>query len=86
MTELAWRFHDMVDHYDGWTVFYGIQGQTNQIYLDLNLSLIKIGEEAHIPLEDFSVEAGPRRRLRRLQHKIQRKGCFFKRDNGLPFR
>ena len=78
MAELVWRFHEMCDRHDGWTIFYEVYGQDADIYLDLGLTLFKIGEEARIPLETFLVEENDRRNLRRLHHKVERKGCTFK--------
>jgi phosphatidylglycerol lysyltransferase len=77
MSELAWQFHEMSDRHNGWTVFYGIQEKYNPVYLDLGLTLLKIGEEAHVPLEHFSLEHNPRG-LQRLHRKVQRKGGEFK--------
>jgi phosphatidylglycerol lysyltransferase len=78
MTELVWQFHEMCDQYDGWTVFYEIQQQNADIYLDLGLTLYKLGEEARISLKDFSLEGSDRRGLRRTHHKVEGKGCIFK--------
>jgi len=78
MTELVWQFHEMCDRYDGWTVFYEIQQQNADIYLDLGLTLYKLGEEARISLKDFSLEGSDHRGLRRTHHKVEGKGCIFK--------
>jgi phosphatidylglycerol lysyltransferase len=76
MREMAWRFHDMADRYDGWTVFYEVYEQNIDIYLDLGLSLLKIGEEARIPLETSALERS--KNLRHLHHKVEKKGCIFR--------
>jgi len=78
MAELVWRFHEMSGHHDGWTVFYAVQEKNRQIYLDLGLTILKLGEEARIPLETFSLEAPNRKVLRRLHGKVERKGCVFR--------
>ena len=78
MAELAWRFHEMSDRQNGWTVFYGVSEANSRVYLDLGLALLKLGEEAHIPLQNFSLEMSGRRTLRRLHGKVERKGCVFK--------
>jgi phosphatidylglycerol lysyltransferase len=78
MAELVWRFHEMSDRNDGWTVFYEVSEANSRLYLDLGLALLKLGEEAHIPLQDFSLETSDRRTLRRLHGKAERKGCVFK--------
>jgi len=46
----------MCDRHDGWTVFYEVYGQNAGIYLDLGLTLFKIGEEARIPSKPFSLK------------------------------
>jgi phosphatidylglycerol lysyltransferase len=76
--ELAWRFHEMCDRHDGWTVFYEVGRGDLHLYLDLGLGLLKIGEEARIPLENFSLEGSNRRGLRRFHHKVEKEGCIFK--------
>jgi phosphatidylglycerol lysyltransferase len=78
MIELVWRFHDLVDLNNGWLVFYGVSEAISRIYLDLGLTLLKLGEEAHIPLHNFSLETSDRRTLRRIHSKVERKGCVFK--------
>jgi phosphatidylglycerol lysyltransferase len=77
MAELVWRFHEMSDHHDGWTVFYAVHEKNRPVYLDLGLTILKLGEEARIPLETFSLEAPDRKVLRRLHGKVERKGCVF---------
>jgi len=40
----------------GWTVFYEVGREDLHLYLDLGLSLLKLGEEALIPLDSFSLK------------------------------
>ncbi|PTL80956.1 bifunctional lysylphosphatidylglycerol flippase/synthetase MprF [Vitiosangium sp. GDMCC 1.1324] len=66
---LAWRFHEEVDHHDGLTVFYDVGTEHLPLYVDLGLSLQKLGEDARVPLEAYSRdEAAPRTVL---------EGCHF---------
>jgi phosphatidylglycerol lysyltransferase len=76
-TELVWRFHEMCDRHAGWTVFYEVAREDLHLYLDLGLSLLKLGEEALIPLDSFSLEGGDRRGLRHSHHKIEKEACSF---------
>ena len=48
-----------------WTVFYEVSAGSLPLYVDLGLTLLKLGEQAVIPLSDFSLEGGQRRHLRR---------------------
>ena len=75
--ELIWQFREMCDRSGGWTVFYEVRPQTLHLYLDLGLSLLKIGEEACVSLERFSLEGGQRKGLRYMYHRLEREGCIF---------
>ena len=76
-TELAWRLKEVADRHGGRPVFYEVGSAHLPIYLDLGLSLFKIGEEARVPLESFSLEGGERRGMRRALGMVERKGGTF---------
>ncbi|MBX9791689.1 MAG: bifunctional lysylphosphatidylglycerol flippase/synthetase MprF [Pirellulales bacterium] len=75
--ELVWEFHELVDRYGGWTVFYQVSEERLSQYLDLGLTLLKLGEEARVPLADFSLEGKQRRGLRHTRSKLAGAGCTF---------
>ncbi|OIO01827.1 MAG: hypothetical protein AUJ49_07125 [Desulfovibrionaceae bacterium CG1_02_65_16] len=75
--ELAWRFREMVDLYAGWTVFYQAGKENLPLYLDLGLSLIKIGEEARVPLPGFSLAGQARKGLRYTRNMVEKDGAAF---------
>jgi phosphatidylglycerol lysyltransferase len=76
-TELAWRLKEIADRHGGWPVFYEVGSAHLPIYLELGLSLFKIGEEARVPLENFSLEGSDRRGMRRAVGMVERKGGAF---------
>jgi phosphatidylglycerol lysyltransferase len=76
-TELAWRFKELADRHGGRPVFYEVGSAHLPIYLELGLSLFKIGEEARVPLDDFSLEGSDRRGVRRALGMVERKGGAF---------
>ncbi len=75
--ELAWRFREMVDLYAGWTVFYQAGKENLPLYLDLGLALVKIGEEARVPLPEFSLAGQARKGLRYTRNMVEKEGCVF---------
>jgi phosphatidylglycerol lysyltransferase len=75
--ELAWRFSELADRHGGWPVFYQIGAHRLPLYIDLGLKLLKVGEEARVPLKDFSLEGPSRRGLRQNQRRIEREGVSF---------
>jgi len=75
--ELAWSFRERVDRFGGWTVFYEVGSENLSLYLDLGLTLLKLGEEARVPLSDFSLEGGERKKLRHLVNKLEKEGASF---------
>jgi phosphatidylglycerol lysyltransferase len=75
--ELAWSFRALADRRGGWAVFYEVGAGCLPLYIDLGLTLLKLGERAQVSLRDFSLE-GPRRRvLRRTQRQMEREGVSF---------
>ena len=75
--ELAWRFRENVDQHGGWPVFYEVSARHLPIYIDLGLTLFKLGEEAIIPLCDFSLDGGGRKALRRTRKDAAKAGATF---------
>jgi len=73
-TELAWRFRELSDRHDGSTVFYQVEAARLPLYLDLGLTLLKLGEEARVPLADFGLEGGGRKGLRQAVHRVRDDG------------
>lgn len=75
--ELLWQFRELCDSYDAWPVFYEVSGPRLPHYLELGVSPLKLGEEAHIPLPDFSIEGSARKKLRQTYAKAKRDGLEF---------
>jgi phosphatidylglycerol lysyltransferase len=76
-SELAWRFHELAHRHGGWPVFYQVSRDMLPLCIDLGLTLLKLGEEAHVPLANFTLEGGSRRGLRRTMHEVERSGASF---------
>lgn len=75
--ELVWQFRELCDRDDGWPVFYEV-GQTNlPLYLDLGLTLLKIGEEARVRLDTFSLKGETHRTFRYTVNRVEKAGCSF---------
>ncbi len=58
--ELVWQFRAMCERFHGQPVVYQATPEYSPIYLDQGLTLLKIGEEAHVKLTDFSLQTGTR--------------------------
>lgn len=74
---LAWRFRELCDQYDARSVFYQVAAGDLPLYLDLGLTLVKVGEEAHVPLVNFSLEGKKNKDLRLSRNRAQREGLTF---------
>ncbi len=75
--ELAWRFRELADRHGASTVFYQVRMHNLPLYLDLGLSLMKLGEEARVGLTDFSLDGGARKGLRRALKSVEQEECTF---------
>ena len=62
--ELIWAFRELSDRHGGWPAFYEVGGEYAAIYRDLGLGPFKLGEEARVRLDDFSLQGKRRKGLR----------------------
>lgn len=76
ISDLVWKFRELCDQYDGWPVFYQVDKEHLSIYLDQGMTLLKIGEEACVPIQDFSIE-GQHKSLRTNRNKLAKSGLSF---------
>ena len=75
--ELVWQFRALSDRHGGRTVFYQVSGERLPLYVDLGLAALKLGEEARVPLADFSLEGSARAELRTQRRRAERDGASF---------
>jgi phosphatidylglycerol lysyltransferase len=75
--ELVWGLKKMADQYGGWPVFYEVGSNNLPLYVNLGLTLIKIGEVGRVPLATWSLEEPGCRRQRRTLRRLERAGCSF---------
>jgi phosphatidylglycerol lysyltransferase len=66
-----------VDLYNAKAVFYQVSDKYLPYYLDLGLSLLKIGEEAHVDLSNFSLQGGRFSSQRSARNKFVKYGFQF---------
>ena len=75
--DLVWSFRERCDHYGGWAAFYEVSVDDLPLYLDLGLTLTKLGEEARVPLSGFSIERSEFKGLRKTLHRAELEGLSF---------
>jgi phosphatidylglycerol lysyltransferase len=74
---LAWEFLENCDGMAVSPVFYQVKPQCLPLYIDLGLTLSKLGEEARVPLDAFSLEGAARADLRHAHRRANREGAQF---------
>ena len=75
--ELVWRFVELADAHGGRAAFYQVRPDSLPIYLDAGLRVMKIGEEACVDLQEFSLEGPLRYGLRQASRRGEREGMTF---------
>ena len=75
--ELVWSFVELADAHGGRAAFYQVRPDSLPIYLDAGLRIMKVGEEARIDLEDFSLQGSQRYGLRQALARGERDGLEF---------
>ena len=76
-TDAAWRFKLEADAHGAWPVFYQVGADRLPLYIDLGLTLLKLGEEAFVPLPDFSLSGADRSWMRRSLKDAEKAGMTF---------
>jgi len=74
-SELVRQFREACDTYAARPVFYQVGVEDLPNYLEAGLTLSKIGEEARVPLGDFTLEGSRRAELRQIHRRAQRDGA-----------
>lgn len=75
--QLAWEFVELCDAGGRWPVFYKVDEERISIYVEMGLTVIKLGEEARLRLADFNLEGRARRRFREINNHLLQDGCTF---------
>lgn len=75
--ELAWAFRELVDRHDARPVFYEVAGDSLPLYVDMGLTLAKLGEDGRVALADFSLEGSRRAEFRQALNRARRHGASF---------
>ena len=74
---LVWTFVENCDGMSVEPVFYQIKPDNMPLYIDLGLTLSKLGEEARVPLDTFSLEGAARADLRHPHRRAKKDGAEF---------
>jgi phosphatidylglycerol lysyltransferase len=75
---LVRAFLERCDDFDGTPVFYEVAGDRLHLYADFGLTFVKLGEEARVSLERFSLEGSESKQLRQSSRRLEREGCAFR--------
>lgn len=75
---LIWRFREEADRLGLRPVFYQVGEAYWETYLDLGLSLVKLGEEAIVPIDQFGLEGKAHAELRQAYNRGIRAGLTFR--------
>ncbi|WP_132145440.1 bifunctional lysylphosphatidylglycerol flippase/synthetase MprF [Luteibacter rhizovicinus] len=72
--ELVWHFREQCERAGGWPLFYQVRPEDLDIYLEVGMNLLKIGEEARVRLETFNLDGKSKKTLRGTVNKLARDG------------
>jgi phosphatidylglycerol lysyltransferase len=75
--EMCWRFRELADREGGRTAFYDVPPASLPIYVEMGLTLLKLGDEARVPLERFTLEGKDWKEFRNLLNQGERMGITF---------
>jgi phosphatidylglycerol lysyltransferase len=76
-SELIWRFHEEANRHGARTVFYEVPARALPYFMDLGLSMLKLGESARVDLAGFGLSGRRRANLRQGHARAARDGTTF---------
>lgn len=76
--DAAWKFREACDAAGVYPVFYQVDESALGRYIEMGLTMLKLGEEARVPLTNLSLEGSSRKDLRRTKKKCGEAGLKFK--------
>jgi phosphatidylglycerol lysyltransferase len=76
-SELIWRFHEMANRHGARTVFYEVPARALPHFMDLGLSMLKLGEKACVDLAGFGLGGRRRANLRHGHNRAVKEGATF---------
>ena len=75
--QLIWKLRELADRQGRRCAFYSVSPAYLPTYLDLGLSILKIGEVARVDLHGFTLEGSSRKDLRQARNRAARDGFLF---------
>ena len=75
--ELIWRLRELADRNGGRTIYYAVSQAYLPTFLDMGLSILKIGEIARVDLPAFSLEGKKRQDFRYADRRATKEGLAF---------
>ncbi len=86
--DLIWQLRERADREGKRCAFYAVSPRYLPTYLDLGLSIMKIGEVARADLEGFTLNGSSKKGFRQARNRAEREGFTFEvipRENLKPF-
>ncbi|TNF18270.1 MAG: bifunctional lysylphosphatidylglycerol flippase/synthetase MprF [Rhodobacteraceae bacterium] len=74
---LIWRLREMADRQGRACAFYSVSSDYLPTYLDLGLSILKIGEVARVDLRGFTLDGSGKKGVRQARNRAARDGFVF---------
>ena len=75
--ELLQKFHETADHSGAWPCFYSIRSRNLHDFVDMGLSVQKIGEMALVPIKGYDLAGKTKARFRQARNRAHREGVSF---------
>ncbi len=72
--ELIWRFRELADQHSGRPLFYQIGTKHLELYIEADFNLFKLGEEAIIPLANYTLSGSEHAKQRQAINKTENNG------------
>lgn len=75
--DLIWQFKNLADRFDCWPVFHEVDAKNLSWYIDMGMTVLKIGEQGRVNLAAFTLAGSKNKGLRNVHNRFQKDGYQF---------
>ncbi|KPK00204.1 MAG: hypothetical protein AMJ60_02370 [Desulfobacterales bacterium SG8_35] len=75
--ELIWQFRNLAERFGGLPVFYEAASDNLSGYIDMGMTVLKIGEEGRVNLAEFTLSGSTHKSLRYIHRRLSNEGYQF---------
>lgn len=75
--DLIWKFKNLAERFGCWPVFHEVNAENLSWYIDMGMTVLRIGEEGRVNLAEFTLAGNRNKSLRNIHNRLHKEGYQF---------